>query len=103
MHMMRAAWYVQNKGMAVQETWLLSEFCDKGNIDRALCGGQFRNKACKPEMVRKDPITARHRVLQRCLWPCRQPAGLMVSISMSVLCSSCLSVMSRAVSSKCAS
>ena len=86
----------------MQETWLLSEFCDKGNIDRALCGGQFRNEACKPEMVRRQDITLRHRVLQCCLWPCRQQAGPMLSISMSVLCSSCLSVMSRAVSSNCA-
>ena len=37
----------------VQETWLLSEFCDKGNMDRALSGGRFHDKATsKPEMVR---------------------------------------------------
>ena len=35
-----------------QETWLLSEFCDKGNLDRALSGGRFHDKASgKPEMV----------------------------------------------------
>ena len=37
----------------MQETWLLSEFCDKGNMDRALSGGRFHDKATsKPEMVR---------------------------------------------------
>ena len=37
----------------LQETWLLSEFCDKGNLDRALSGGRFHDKATgKPEMVR---------------------------------------------------
>ena len=37
----------------MQETWLLSEFCDKGNMDRALSGGRFHDKASsKPEMVR---------------------------------------------------
>ena len=36
----------------MQETWLLSEFCDKGNLDRALSGGRFHDKATgKPEMV----------------------------------------------------
>ncbi len=36
----------------MQETWLLSEFCDKGNMDRALSGGRFHDKATsKPEMV----------------------------------------------------
>ncbi|CAL5221171.1 g3314 [Coccomyxa viridis] len=36
----------------IQETWLLSEFCDKGNLDRALSGGRFHDKATgKPEMV----------------------------------------------------
>ena len=39
--------------MPLQETWLLSEFCDKGNLDRALSGGRFHDKASgKPEMVR---------------------------------------------------
>lgn len=37
----------------VQETWLLSEFCDKGNLDRAVSGGRFHDKATgAPEMVR---------------------------------------------------
>ena len=37
----------------MQETWLLSEFCDKGNMDRALSGGRFHDMATsKPEMVR---------------------------------------------------
>ena len=42
----------------LQETWLLSEFCDKGNLDRALSGGRFHDKATgKPEMVRNMPYT----------------------------------------------
>lgn len=46
--------------MAVQETWLLSEFCDKGNLDRAVSGGRFHDKATgAPEMVR----TLRHDIL----------------------------------------
>jgi hypothetical protein len=35
-----------------QETWLVSEFCDKGNLDRALSGGRFHDRATgAPEMV----------------------------------------------------
>ncbi|BDA43697.1 Mitogen-activated protein kinase kinase kinase 11 [Coccomyxa sp. Obi] len=36
----------------VHETWLLSEFCDKGNLDRAVSGGRFHDKATgAPEMM----------------------------------------------------
>jgi hypothetical protein len=39
--------------LPVQETWLISEFCDKGNLDRAVSGGRFHDKATgAPEMVR---------------------------------------------------
>ncbi len=41
----------------MQETWLLSEFCDKGNLDRAVSGGRFHDKATgAPEMVREHCI-----------------------------------------------
>ena len=41
---------IQFSVVHVQETWLLSEFCDKGNMDRALSGGRFHNKdTSKPE------------------------------------------------------
>lgn len=40
-------------GCAVQETWLISEFCDKGNLDRAVSGGRFHDRSTgAPEMVR---------------------------------------------------
>ena len=36
----------------VQESWLVSEFCDKGNLDRAVSGGRFHNKATgAPDLV----------------------------------------------------
>ncbi|KAK9915364.1 hypothetical protein WJX75_008098 [Coccomyxa subellipsoidea] len=36
----------------VHETWLLSEFCDNGNLDRAVSGGRFHDKATgAPEMM----------------------------------------------------
>lgn len=44
-----------DESLCLQETWLLSEFCDKGNLDRALSGGRFHDKATgKPEMVRSQ-------------------------------------------------
>ena len=60
----RVACCAQTTAVHVQATWLLSELCDKGNIDRALCGGQFRDEACTPQMVRRDSITLCHRMLQ---------------------------------------
>ena len=48
----------------MQATWLLSEFCDKGNIDSALCGGQFRDEACTPKMVRRHLTTLCQSIVQ---------------------------------------
>ena len=49
----------------VQETWLLSEFCDKGNLDRAVSGGRFHDKAtAAPEMVR-TPKASQQYLLMR--------------------------------------
>ena len=84
----------------MQATWLLSEFCDKGNIDRALCGGQFRDEACKPKMVRRDSITLWHRMLQTARNPQSHyglglgdhPGCSEMPTSVSVIFSSCLSV-----------
>ena len=37
----------------LQETWLISEYCDKGNLDRAVSGGRFHSKDTKePNLVR---------------------------------------------------
>ena len=37
-----------------QETWLISEYCDKGNLDRAVLAGRFH------EAVTKKPNLVRH-------------------------------------------
>lgn len=39
--------------LQLQETWLISEYCDKGNLDRAVIAGRFHNKETKaPNLVR---------------------------------------------------
>jgi len=45
----------------------MSEFCDKGNLDRALSGGRFHDKATgKPEMVRsQSPLSYTHHMRVR--------------------------------------
>jgi hypothetical protein len=36
----------------LQETWLISEFCDKGNLNRAVSGGRFHAKETgTPDLV----------------------------------------------------
>ncbi|KAK9826762.1 hypothetical protein WJX81_007239 [Elliptochloris bilobata] len=34
-----------------QETWMLSEFCDRGNLDRAMTAGRFKNPDGTPNMT----------------------------------------------------
>ena len=98
-HMVCVARCAQTKAVHVQATWLLSEFCDKGNIDRALCGGLFRDEACKPQMVRRESITLCHRMLQAVCDPQShhglgfgdRPGRSEMPTSLSVISSSCLS------------
>lgn len=98
-HMVCVARCAETQAVHVQATWLLSEFCDKGNIDRALCGGRFRDEACKPQMVRRDSITLCHRMLQAVCNPQShhglgfgdRPGRSEMPTSLSVIFSSCLS------------
>jgi hypothetical protein len=49
---------VQLAGMQpllLQETWLISEYCDMGNLDMAIAEGRFHDgkAGCAPNLVRK--------------------------------------------------
>ena len=49
----------------LQETWLISEYCDKGNLDRAVLAGRFHDKDTKkPNLVRQ----CLPRLCSMCFW-----------------------------------